>query len=161
MMASSILDPEPSSLLAMDSGQSGMATQVHPGHPAPAFGHPLPLERLPGSYLQLILLPLNILPRFVSLLSELLMRQALMKMVAYYHDGVQTCAKVPKRSKIQDPLDPRSGIQVDLGSSISGFVKGSRGSWIQHCRFCERSYGSWILHFRFCERSYGSWTLFF
>ena len=49
----------------------------------------------------------------------------------------QTCAKIPKRSKIQDPLDPRSGIQVDLGSSNSGFVEGSRGSWIQHFIFCE------------------------
>ena len=76
-------------------------------------------------------------------------------------DYTQTCAKIPKRSKIQDPLDPRSGIQVDLGSSSSGFVEGSRGSWIQHFRFSERSYGSWIQHCRFCEESYGSWTLLF
>ena len=65
----------------------------------------------------------------------------------------------------QDPkkiqADPRSGIQVDLGSSSSGFVEGSRGSWIQHFRFCERSYGSWIQHCRFCKRSYGSWILLF
>ena len=78
-----------------------------------------------------------------------------------YSVGLQTCAKIPKRSKIQDPLDPRSWIQVDLGSSSSGFVEGSRGSWIQHFRFCERSYGSWIQHIRFCERSYGSWILLF
>ena len=63
----------------------------------------------------------------------------------------QTCAKIPKRSKIQDPLDPRSGIQVDLRSSSSGFVEGSRGSWIQHFRLCERSYGSWIQHCRFWQ----------
>ena len=35
----------------------------------------------------------------------------------------QTCAKIPKRSKIQDPLDPRSGMQVDLGSSTSDFAR--------------------------------------
>ena len=48
----------------------------------------------------------------------------------------QGCAKIPKRSGIQDPQDPRSGILMDLGSSISGFVVGSWGSWIQHFRFC-------------------------
>ena len=31
-----------------------------------------------------------------------------------YHD--LTCAKIPERSRIQDPQDPRSGILMDLGS---------------------------------------------
>ena len=35
----------------------------------------------------------------------------------------QICAKIPKRSKIQDPLDSRSGIQVELGSSTSDFAR--------------------------------------
>ena len=30
----------------------------------------------------------------------------------------QTCAKIPKRSGIQGPQDPRSGIFIDLGSYI-------------------------------------------
>ena len=57
----------------------------------------------------------------------------------------QGCAKIPKRSGIQNPQDPRSGILMDLGSSISGFAW---GSWILHAHFVERSW--WILDPAFC-----------
>ena len=72
------------------------------------------------------------------------------------HSRKQGCAKIPKRSLIQDPQDPRSGILMDLGSIISGFVVGSWGCWIPHAHFVERSW--WILDpaFYFAE---GSWDL--
>ena len=77
------------------------------------------------------------------------------------HSRKQGCAKIPKRSWIQDPQDPRSGILMDIGSSISGFVVGSWGSWLLHAHFVERSW--WILDpaFYFAEGSWGSWILYF
>ena len=63
----------------------------------------------------------------------------------------QGCAKIPKRSGIQDPQDPRSGILVDLGSSISGFVVGSWDLGSCMLILSRDPDGSWILLFHFAK----------
>ena len=105
------------------------------------------------------------------------------------HSAKQGCAKIPKRSGIQDPQDPRSMILMDLRSNISGFVAGSCVYWILHAHFVERSWwildpafllcrgilgilnlafprfrgswGSWILMLCYSVGSKGSWIPFF
>ena len=82
----------------------------------------------------------------------------LLQICRYIHQ--QGCAKIPKRSGIQDPQDPRSGIMMDFGYSISGFVLGSWGSWIQHFRFCRGILGILDPTCSFCREILmdpGSW----